>query len=193
MLGAMAMAVVLVVLITGWTAHRDNLSAEADSQTMVEGGLAARAEELSSIAYDWFAWTLALDEAVERDVGWLTENMGSAVDGMEMDILQVTWPDDWSSVAWTTERNLREEGPSTVPVIPTDLVREVHAKLQSFELGEQDTQSFAIELGSRSTWSPPAGYSPGRPSAPSNPGRCRSASWRSGSTRTRCPPSASRS
>lgn len=146
MLSAMVMAVVMVVSITIWTANKNNLRAAEDSLRMVGAGFDGIREQVSTLNYDYAAWNAALNGAMARDVDWLSENMGSGATGAGFDLLEIFWPQDWSSLTWTSD--IVEEGaePSPTPVLPLEAAQRVQAVLAQIDLEMRDTQDFALEV-----------------------------------------------
>ena len=144
MLSAMIMAVVMVVLITAWTAQKNNERAAADSLQMVRGGYFAEIQKLEALNYDYSAWTAAMEAAVAKDVDWLYENMGSAAIGAPFHILEIFWPQDWASLTWNPDIVENESAPLTTPLLSVETVQAIQEMMRPVELGEQDTQNFAF-------------------------------------------------
>lgn len=147
MSSATLMTVAMVLVITGWTAHKNNQRAAEDSTLMVQGGLEALFANIESLNYDYSAWNAALEAALERDVNWLAENMGAGANGIQFHFLEIFWPTDWSSLTWNAQVNENETAPLTKPIVPLEIAQQIYERMLSIELGEQDTQSFAIDAG----------------------------------------------
>lgn len=146
MVASILLTVVMVLAITFWTATQNNRSAAADSVRMVSGGLKSRIERLASLNYDYAAWDAAFQNALARDMEWLYENMGIAANGNEFHLLQIVFPDDWSSLTWTVASN--EEGPAPLakPVVPIEIVQDLAPALRAFGRDVQDTQTTFVEI-----------------------------------------------
>ncbi len=147
MMSAMLMSVVMVLAITAWTAQKNNQRAAEDSLLMVRGGFDALAHNVETLNYDYSSWTAAMENALKRDVDWLYENMGTGANGVAIHVLEIFWPSDWSSLTWTVAVNESEAEPLKTPKIPLDVVQSIHGRLQTFDLGQQDTQNFAFNDG----------------------------------------------
>jgi diguanylate cyclase (GGDEF)-like protein len=141
MMASMAMAVSMVIAVTGWTAYQNNLSAAADSAKMVKGGVEARIERLASLNLDYAAWNAAYENARDGNVEWLTENMGIAAAGGEFNVLEIVSPTDWSGLTWTADTIEEGTPPSGEPFVPIEMLRALHPTLQLFGRDTRDTQT----------------------------------------------------
>ncbi|NNE88102.1 MAG: EAL domain-containing protein [Silicimonas sp.] len=146
MAGVVVMTLVMVMATVLWTAEKNNESAASDSSLMIGGGYEALEEALIAINWDYSSWTAALDNTNERNIDWLTENMGAGANGDSFGLIQITLPEDWSSLVWTKESL---ETVSYDAVIPENIVREVHSILVSKPVGKSVNLAFAVNLDGR--------------------------------------------
>jgi diguanylate cyclase (GGDEF)-like protein len=123
LIAGIVITVVTIVLAIAWMASRQDSQAEASTETMVAGGVAAMKRRAEALANDYGWWDDAYLAFQSGDSDWLDTNVGSSVtETMVADLFAIISPDGEIAYAW----DLDEEG-ETARILTPEVIEAVRA------------------------------------------------------------------